>query len=56
MVKIARQNVIVFFIIILIVASFNMISIVLIVIMDRRKLIGTLKSFGARKKLFIHFF
>lgn len=48
--KLLDQNVIIFFVIILIVASFNMISIVLIVIMDRRKLIGTLKSFGTSKK------
>lgn len=48
--KLLDQNVIIFFVIILIVASFNMISIVLIIIMDRRKLIGTLKSFGTSKK------
>ena len=48
--KLLDQNVVIFFVIILIVASFNMISIVLIVIMDRRKLIGTLKSFGTSKK------
>ena len=48
--KLLDQNVIIFFVIILIVACFNMISIVLIIIMDRIKLIGTLKSFGTSKK------
>ena len=48
--KLLDQNVIIFFVIILIVACFNMISIVLIIIMDKIKLIGTLKSFGTSKK------
>ena len=45
------KNVIVFFIIVVIVACFNMLSIVFIIIMEKTSLIGTLKSFGARKKL-----
>ena len=45
------KNVIVFFIIVVIVACFNMLSIVFIIIMEKTSLVGTLKSFGARKKL-----
>ena len=45
------KNVIIFFIIVVIVACFNMLSIVFIVIMEKTNLIGTLKSLGTRKKL-----
>lgn len=45
------KNVIIFFIIILVVACFNMLSIVFIVIMEKTNLIGTLKSFGTPKKM-----
>ena len=44
------KNVIIFFIIIIFVASFNMLSIVVILIMERIKMIGILKSFGAKTK------
>ena len=50
------KNVIVFFIIVVIVACFNMLSIVFIIIMEKTSLIGTLKSFGARKKLIYSLF
>tara|TARA_B100000214_G_C23962608_1_gene626064 strand:- start:974 stop:2176 length:1203 start_codon:yes stop_codon:yes gene_type:complete len=43
------KNVIIFFVIILVVACFNMLSIILIIIMEKTKLIGTLKSFGTPK-------
>ena len=45
------KNVIVFFIIVVIVACFNMLSIVFIIIMEKTSLVGTLKSFGARNYL-----
>ena len=50
------KNVIVFFIIVVIVACFNMLSIVFILIMEKTSMIGTLKSFGARKKLIYSLF
>ena len=50
------KNVIVFFIIVVIVACFNMLSIVFIIIIEKTSLIGTLKSFGARKKLIYSLF
>ena len=50
------KNVIIFFIIVVIVACFNMLSIVFIVIMEKTNLIGTLKSFGTRKKLIYSLF
>lgn len=50
------KNVIIFFIIVVIVACFNMLSMVFIIIMEKTSLIGTLKSFGARKKLIYSIF
>ena len=50
------KNVIIFFIIVVIVACFNMLSIVFIVIMEKTNLIGTLKSFGTRKKIIYSLF
>ena len=50
------KNVIVFFIIVVTVACFNMLSIVFIIIMEKTSLVGTLKSFGARKKLIYSLF
>ena len=50
------KNVVVFFIIVVIVACFNMLSIVFIIIMEKTSLVGTLKSFGARKKLIYSLF
>jgi len=52
--KLLDKNVIIFFVIIVIVASFNILSVILILIMDKTQLIGTLKSFGTKSK-FIHF-
>ncbi|RPG64090.1 MAG: ABC transporter permease [Flammeovirgaceae bacterium TMED290] len=50
------KNIIVFFIIISIVACFNMISVVLILIMDKIKTIGVLKSFGTDDKIIFSIF
>jgi len=50
------KNVIIFFIIIIFVASFNMLSIVVILIMERIKMIGILKSFGAKSSFIISIF
>ena len=50
------KNVVIFFIIVVIVACFNMLSMVFIIIMEKTSLIGTLKSFGARKKLIYSIF
>jgi len=47
------KNVVIFFIIIIFVASFNMLSIVVILIMERIKMIGILKSFGAKSSFII---
>ncbi len=46
-----NQNVTIFLIIVLFVACFNIISIVLILIMERIQMIGTLKALGAEDKL-----
>ena len=45
------KNVIIFFIIVVFVACFNIVSIILILIMDKTQLIGTLKSFGTKNKI-----
>ena len=50
------KNVVIFFIIIIFVASFNMLSIVVILIMERIKMIGILKSFGAKSSFIISIF
>ena len=44
------KNVIIFFVIIAFVASFNILSIIVILIMERIKMIGILKSLGAKTK------
>ena len=51
--KLLDKNVIIFFLIIVFVASFNILSVILILIMDKTQLIGTLKSFGTKSR-FIH--
>lgn len=45
------RNMIIFFTLIVFVASFNMVSILLILIMERTRMIGTLKAFGASDAL-----
>ena len=45
------KNVIIFFIIVVFVACFNIVSIILILIMDKTQMIGTLKSFGTKNKI-----
>ena len=45
------KNVIIFFLIVVFVACFNIVSIILILIMDKTQLIGTLKSFGTKNKI-----
>ena len=50
------KNVVIFFTIIIFVASFNMLSIVVILIMERIKMIGILKSFGAKSSFIISIF
>lgn len=45
-----NRNVVIFLTLILAVASFNMISILLILIMERTQMIGTLKALGAHNK------
>lgn len=45
-----NQNVYIFLVIILFVASFNMISVLLILIMERTQMIGTLKALGSTNK------
>jgi lipoprotein-releasing system permease protein len=46
-----ERNVLIFLILILFVACFNMVSIVLILIMERTQMIGMLKALGASNKL-----
>lgn len=53
-----NRNVVIFLTITLVVACFNMISILLILIMERTQMIGTLKALGAQnkqiKKIFVY--
>ena len=51
-----NKNVIILLVIIMIVASFNMISIVMIMIMERTQMIGMLKAFGARDNVISRIF
>ncbi len=46
-----NRNVVIFLTIILIVASFNVVSVLLILIMERTNMIGSLKAFGATNSL-----
>jgi len=46
-----NRNVIIFLTIILVVASFNVVSVLLILIMERTNMIGSLKAFGATNQL-----
>ena len=48
--KLLDKNVIIFFVIIVFVASFNILSVILILIMDKTQFIGTLKSFGTKSR------
>ena len=50
------KNVIIFFVIISFVASFNILSIIIILVMERIKMIGILKSFGAKTKFITSIF
>ncbi len=50
------KNVIIFFIILSFVACFNMISVILIFIMDKTKTIGILKSFGTKNSIIYSIF
>ena len=50
------KNVIIFFIIIVLVACFNMVSIIFILIIEKTNLIGTLKSFGAKRNIIYNIF
>ncbi len=50
------KNVIIFFVIIALVACFNMLSIIFILIIEKTNLIGTLKSFGAKRKIIYKIF
>ncbi len=54
--RLLDKNVIILFIIIALVACFNMISTVFIIIMERTKFIGVLKSFGTRKNIIYSIF
>lgn len=54
--NILDKNIIIFIIIICIVACFNMISVILILIMDKIKAIGILKSFGTKDKTIFSIF
>ncbi len=54
--RLLDKNVIILFIIIALVACFNMISTVFIIIMERTKFIGVLKSFGTKKKIIYSIF
>ena len=49
--KLLHRNVVIFLGLILVVASFNMISILLILIMERTQMIGTFKALGADGQL-----
>lgn len=49
--RLLNRNVVIFFTLILFVASFNMVSILLILIMERTNMIGTFKSLGAANSL-----
>jgi len=46
-----NRNVVIFLTIILVVASFNIVSVLLILIMERTNMIGSLKAFGASNRL-----
>ena len=50
------KNVVIFFIIIVIVACFNMLSIIFILIIEKTNLIGTLKSFGTKRDIIFNIF
>ena len=54
--KLLDKNVVIFFIILSFVACFNMISVVLIFIMDKVKTIGILKSFGTKDSIIYSIF
>lgn len=49
--RLVNRNVVIFFVLVLCVASFNMISILLILIMERTQMIGTFKALGANNAL-----
>jgi len=50
------KNVAIFFIIIVMVACFNMLSIIFILIIEKTNLIGTLKSFGTNRNIIFNIF
>ena len=50
------KNVIIFFVIIVMVACFNMLSIIFILIIEKTNLIGTLKSFGTKRNIIFNIF
>ena len=50
------KNVIIFFMIIVMVACFNMLSIIFILIIEKTNLIGTLKSFGTKRNIIFNIF
>lgn len=49
--RLLNRNVVIFFTLVLFVASFNMVSILLILIMERTQMIGVLKSLGSTNQL-----
>ncbi|MEQ9049371.1 MAG: FtsX-like permease family protein, partial [Marinoscillum sp.] len=49
--RLLNRNVVIFFSLVLFVAAFNMVSILLILIMERTQMIGVLKSLGAANGL-----
>lgn len=49
--RLLNRNVVIFFSLVLFVASFNMVSILLILIMERTQMIGVFKSLGSTNKL-----